>query len=182
MEIDSIVNKICEQSVSRREARNHMNEYLEISRILREKGAKDLEFQKKFSSFYVVRRDGDFKKEYFKIIAKGERDLQQILKRLYRINRKVEFSFATKVIHILDKNAPISDQNVHNVLGSEFEIECRVVVYEKLCEVYKQLLKNRQVQKKLEDIRDLLEPKLDRISDEKILDFLLWKAGGKKEV
>jgi hypothetical protein len=175
MEIDKIVSKIC--TVRKEDASKHMNEYSELSRVLREKGAEDPEFQRKFSSFYRLRRDDKFKKEYFEIIAKKECNLKQILTKLNNLNGKVEFSFATKAIHTINENAPMWDQNVDRTLGDEFGIECKTAIYEKLYEMQKQLLKNGQVRKKISDIRDSLEPERNSVSDEKILDFLLWEAG-----
>ncbi len=182
MKVDYIVNKICKRRVERTKAIRHMEKYLNASNLLKENGAKDHDFQKAFSSFYgVKRRNGAFKKEYFKIISKRKRNLLQILKTLYNVNRKVEFSFATKAIHAIDKTAPMWDRNVRNALGKNFEMECKIehdaVIYEKLCELQKQLLKHRQVRKKIINMRDVLGLKRNSVSDEKILDFLLWNAG-----
>ncbi len=154
--------------------------------------SNNTEFKEKYKSFYVMRTAGlsqqHFEK-YFELLDRHETSLETILNELYVIKtlkqlNSLQFSFATKLLHTLDNNLPIYDNQVKKTLGlpapydysdsNDKKMRSLLSYYEKLKKIYRQLLEKEPVKKLIGDIRKELGWTAEKINDVKILDFILW--------
>jgi len=173
--------------------RNDVERYFYIKKEF-QKGdiLNNLEFQRVYKKFYVMYMGGltqKFFEEYFKILSSRETDLKKILNKLYEIPRKnktkaVHFSFVTKLLHTINNSLPIYDSLVGRAFGLKIEgqdkdarINSCLEVYEKLNLYYKELLSNDKIKKIISDFRKKFDCDNKKISDTKILDFLIWANG-----
>jgi len=154
----------------------------------------NLEFQKTYKKFYVMRfLTQRFFKEYFIILSNRETDLRKILDRLYIIPRKngtkaVHFSFVTKLLHTENNNLPIYDSLVGKAFGlrvtgktKKDKIDSCVEIYDKLKWYYKKLLNSRRVKGIILAFRRNFNCDKKKISDTKVLDFIIWANGQLKK-
>jgi len=154
--------------------------------------AKDLEFQRKFKVFYIMNSAGlsDKQKEkFFELLSNKEKNLEYILSELYKIPRRdgknsIQFSFATKLIYTVDNTKPIYDRNVakiinKNVLGAneKEKINSCIEIFNYLNELYLSLIKENKIKKVISRFRKKFDVNKNRISDVKILDFIIWSLG-----
>jgi len=150
----------------------------------------NLEFQKTYKKFYVMRfLVQRFFKEYFIILSNRETDLRKILDILYTIPRKngtkaIHFSFVTKLLHTKNNDLPIYDSLVGEAFGlkvighnKEDKINSCIKIYDKLKRYYKKLLTNERIKKIILDFRKNFNCGKEKISDTKVLDFIIWSKG-----
>lgn len=150
-------------------------------------------YQKNYVSFYRLRRDRDWIKEYFNILdnyykkhQKGQKYcFRDILQDLYNVpskskkgkyQPKIEMSFASKLLHTIDPNFPIWDSQVRKKLGindSIKTIDDGDKAYKKLCACYASM-KNDPQFKTLVSNFDSLFPKFSGVTETKKIDFYLW--------
>ena len=150
------------------------------------------EFQKVYKKFYVMYIAGltlEFFEEYFKILSSKEMDLKKILNKLYEILRRnktkaVHFSFASKLLHTIDNSLPIYDLLVGKAFDLKVEGQDKVAkinscieVYGKLKLYYRELLGDDRIKKIILDFRKEFDCNVKKISNAKILDFLIWANG-----
>jgi hypothetical protein len=127
--------------------------------------------------------------KYFELLDRRINNLETILNELYEIKtlkqqNSLQFSFSTKLLHTLDNNLPIYDNQVkktiglpdtYNVQDSRYKkTKALLAYYENLKMIYRQLLEKAPIKKLIEDIRNNFEWTADQIGDVKILDFILW--------
>ena len=99
----------------------------------------DKEFQRKFNGFYRVRRNTEWQNAFYDIMERGKKEdwtFESVLRELYDKTGRVEASFASKLIHTLNKDMPIWDQFVLQNLNfkmpickGEKKIQAAVVVW-----------------------------------------------------
>jgi len=153
---------------------------------------KDIEFQRKFKVFYIMNSAGlsDKQKEkFFKLLSNKKSNIKYILSELYKIPRRdgrysIQFSFATKLIHTVDNTKPIYDRNVakiinKNVLGinKKEKINSCIEIFDYLNELYLSLIKENEIKKIILKFRKKFKVDNSKISDIKILDFVMWSFG-----
>ena len=155
-------------------------------------------FQFVFRSYYRLDGAGlsdEQKKEYFKMLAHGESDLENILSNLYKIptlrsRATIQFSFATKLIHTIDNSKPIFDAEVSTVIhkvvsgnSKEEKIESAKSLFIFLENFYLEAIKNKEMQAIIKKFRIKFSADSKKMSDYKVLDFLIWSLGKiKKEL
>lgn len=88
--------------------------YLKIMRIFQDPSQPlDREFQKLFNGFYRVRRGTDWQEACYHIMEMHRTDpsvtFPQLLNELTYHTGKVDFSFATKILHTINPHMPIYD-------------------------------------------------------------------------
>jgi hypothetical protein len=170
---------------------NHFKDYLFIKDRFGS-GQISGEFKGRFDTFYVLngaRGMNDAQKErFFNLLVSRESNIENVLLSLYKIpgygNRNRLFlSFATKLLHTLNDSLPIYDRNVAYVLGLhnpqypptlEDRIKNRISIYEELKTNLSLLLQDAWIQNYLKSMRDELDINSNTVSDEKLLDSLLW--------
>ncbi len=138
-------------------------------------------FQYVYSSFYGLNRalKPEMKAKYFELMEKGG-DIEFIMEQLRNTTNKYHFSFATKLIHTRDNTKPIWDQYAGRVLGIGRPKENYPKKYGQLEELYVKLLESSKCKKQIDKFRKEFEVE-GTVSNEKVLDFLLWGLGKEKK-
>lgn len=154
-------------------------------------------FQFVFRSYYRLDSAGlsdKQKTEYFKLLANGEDNLKTILDNLYELpslktNNTIQFSFATKLLHTIDNGKPIFDAEVAIVFGKsrqgktkEEKIKSCLGIYEFLGSMYSDLLKDERIKELISKFRSKFSVDKNKISDIKVLDFIVWSLGKIKNI
>lgn len=143
----------------------------------------DKDFQRLFSGFYRVRRNAEWKKAYFELFesvkSKPDATFAFILDALYRDTKRVEASFASKMLATVNDSMPIWDkfvlQNLHLKVPSKTGAEKIAAVketYEKIIAWYQTDEARKYLDRFNEAFPDC------GISDVKKTDFALWSDRG----
>ena len=97
-----------------------VRKYLEILERYRSFGCADARFQRLFTGFFRVRRDEAWRTAYYRLFAKyaGANDgLFLLLWDIHSATGRVEASFASKMLALIDPDRPIWDMYVLKNLG-----------------------------------------------------------------
>jgi hypothetical protein len=167
--------------------------YLILKKSYNENGVyyfKD--FKKEFSKFYGIKRfvDDNFIDTYYMKMDefKGENEcnVKKLAKELIDSGNKVQFSFATKMLNIMnDEKYPIYDSNVAKAFGIyttdckniEDKIEDYVTNYMVIGEVYNEMISKHS--QTINDFRETFKYTKSELSDMRIIDIIVWKIGEK---
>lgn len=184
----SIINKL-------EKRKNDVDRYFYITSVFEQNEpiSDNEEFKETYKTFYVMRTAGLSQQhfdKYFELLDGQVNNLERILNELYEIKtlkqqNSLQFSFATKLLHTVNNNLPIYDNQVKKTLGlpdpfkysdnSRYKkTKAILTYYENLKMIYRQLLEKASIKKLIEDIRNKFGWTADQISDVKILDFILW--------
>ncbi|MCX6702996.1 MAG: hypothetical protein NTW60_03995 [Candidatus Wolfebacteria bacterium] len=149
-------------------------------------------FQFIFRSYYRLDSAGlsdEQKTEYFKLLASGNIDLKVILNRLYALptlrgGNTIQFSFATKLLHTIDNDKPIFDSEVSTVIhkvvsgnNKEAKIDSAKILFDYMEDLYLEFSKNKKIQEVIKKFRTRFCVDAKKITDYKILDFIIWSLG-----
>jgi len=90
-------------------------------RMLQVTNASDLEYQRVYKSFYVVRqRSQQWYSDYFNLLEreKSNRDivLAAVLRDIFSLTQRVEASFLSKLVHTIRPELPVYDDFVRGHL------------------------------------------------------------------
>jgi hypothetical protein len=153
-------------------------------------------FQFVFRSFYRLDNAGlspEQKTQYFKSLSNNQPDVKTILLALYNLEtlkkkKSIQLSFATKLIHTINNDQPIYDKYVSSFTGIKYyneptkDIEYKILKaqekYDELCTIYKDVfLINAKLLALVSDFRTEFRIEKSKISDVKVIDFLIWAYG-----
>ena len=150
-------------------------------------------FQFVFRSFYRLDNAGlsdKQKKCFFELLARNRIDLSTVLSELYDIptlrgKNTIQYSFATKLLHTVDNNTPIFDRFIMmtlktgNIKGKtkQEKIESRIENYNTLQEKFYDLIEKKEIKEIISQFRERFSIDKTKISDTKVLDFILWSYG-----
>jgi len=195
-QVEDIIRKIernWEKIISNPKLERGIAKYVFLKERFKDRNGQilaDGEFKSTFCEFYELKRlRTAIKGQYFELLSKSQNKtkLRDILEKLYQIPKnhgggKVQFSFATKLLHTIDNDRPIYDSrvahqlklcNMYNLRGKEAKIEWCETTYKELIQWHKVLLRDRRVKKKIKELRKKFSEAKD-ISKAKALDFILW--------
>jgi hypothetical protein len=82
--------------------------------------SRDHEYQRRFNSFYRVRRGSDWQRPFYRLLQEGKTrrlSFAVTLRELHQATGRVEASFASKLIATLDTSQPVIDSIVLRHLG-----------------------------------------------------------------
>lgn len=82
------------------------------ARVLKCDVTSDREFQRRFDAFYRVRRNSEWRREFFALMEKsksGGTNFSETLQGVYRSTGRIEASFASKLVATLDPSKPVID-------------------------------------------------------------------------
>lgn len=150
-------------------------------------------FQKLFNGYYNIRRPAEWREKnnaLFQEMRAAEKvDFSLIVSRLHEMTRKVEPSFASKMLATIDDAAPVWDRRVISalkhydpklpVVPTEFaggQIERGIAGYQALQEACRDLLAEPIGKRCIEQF-DCYLSDYSAISNMKKLDVVLWCAG-----
>ncbi|MFH0830068.1 MAG: hypothetical protein V1887_02825 [Candidatus Aenigmatarchaeota archaeon] len=134
-------------------------------------------FEKRFKRFYVIRFPSKaVVRELFEFLYNKESDLRTILEGLYRIDKNVQFSFATKIKHTVEPDKPIWDSQIRRAFGLKTPngINDACEKYNELERKFQELLNDDRIKGMLDRTRASLIIDKNDINDVKLLDFILW--------
>jgi len=149
-------------------------------------------FQFVFRSFYRLDNAGlgdEIKNKYFKLLSNKNVNLEMILCELYEIPTKrnlktIQFSFATKLLHTIDNHLPIYDAEASRILGvrvsgktKDEKIKSCIGTYEKMKSIYLEIIDDKEILKLIKKFKERFKLKDNEITNEKILDFIIWSLG-----
>lgn len=167
--------------------------YLILKKLYNENGVyyfKD--FKKEFSRFYGIKRfvDDNFIDTYYMKMdeLKGEKEynVKKLANELIDSDKKVQFSFATKMLNIMnDEKYPIYDSNVAKAFminttdskNIEVKIDDYVANYMIIEKVYTEMISKHS--QTINDFRDTFKYTKSELSDMRIIDIIVWKIGEK---
>mgnify|MGYP001592693961 CR=1 FL=1 len=121
-------------------------------------------------------------------MAEKQANLGIILSELYEIptlkgKNTIQFSFATKLLHTIDNNKPIYDQNLAGIIkrwrqgfNKDEKISSCIEIYNYLEKLYLNMLQDTRITGIISKFRLKFKDSKD-ISDTKILDFIMWSYG-----
>lgn len=143
-------------------------------------------FQKRYSVFYVMWfRQKEWKKCYFELFEQAKKmeprpDFREILKRLNERTRKMEASFASKLVATLDPAKQIIDKYVLEnfelalpPLSRDNRLEETVGVYDKLGDLYHDFFKEPICGEICQRFNNRFSG--SNVTQLKMIDFVLWQ-------
>jgi hypothetical protein len=195
MEIDQIIKKIFERQD---EILSNLNfESIDVYLFLKNEHAKgnilnNFVFQFVFRSYYRLDSAGlsdGIKKHYFELLADKQTKLESILSALYKIptlkgKNTIQFSFATKLLHTIDNDLPIFDSEVGKIFNLKVngtdrntKVTSCIKIYDSLKIFYTELRGKEKIKAIISKFRQKFNVDAGKISDTKILDFIIWSLG-----
>lgn len=180
--MDNLTNKQVQLALSRIE--RGLTTYLWLQRQVRACDvSKNEEFQRRYSGFYRVRRDFKWRLGYFSLLESSKLkgiEFPEALGEINRHCRRIEASFASKLVATLDPSKPVIDKFVleyfelrlprWGVQGREVKT---IDLYNKLCVKYRDLMQNPSG-KLISELFDVRYPDAE-VSDLKKIDLVLWQ-------
>lgn len=165
-----------------------LEDYLYVVENLKKTNvALDEVYQKKYDSFYRVRRNAEWRNVYFYYLEENKyrNDLtfEEVLKYIYKKTGFIEPSFASKLVATINPNMPIWDKNVINYFGIQKQmginkIDKTIQIYSDLCLEYEKKLMNPQICEEICFFKKIINSK--QLTNVKLLDFIAWTLGKKE--
>ena len=148
----------------------------------------DAEFQRRFTRFYVLRRNAAQQKAYYDLLenCKGKENVSfsEILRALYKATGWVEASFSSKLLATIKPDMPIWDSIVLSRLGfkhstsddNEKRLSRSERIYDGIVDWYREFLPTTKAQNAVAAF-DAAFPEYISFTATKKIDFLLWGSG-----
>ncbi|BDR70898.1 hypothetical protein K144313037_23100 [Clostridium tetani] len=180
-------------SILLEKSRKHFKDYYYLLDNLKKVNvAEDMEYQKKYKSFWVMgRRSEKYYKCYFDILENNKYNkditLEFVIKGLYKTelykNARVnfEFSFSSKLIHMINNGKPIYDSKIANFYnlpkctGNDFveRLSKANKIYGFLDYEFRRIKNERLLNSSINKVRTYYDLN-EKITDEKIIDSIIW--------
>jgi hypothetical protein len=156
-----------------------------VSEIDKRDISKDLDYQRTYNAFYVVRRDAKWRKIYFDYFEKQKNNkklsFEEVIQYLYKQTGLVESSFSSKLLSTINPQMPIWDLYVLKNLGFEtkvgkplYKLEQSVRLYREINDYYLGLSESKWGKEVIATFDKVL-PSFKFISSVKKIDFFIWK-------
>ena len=169
------------------EVRSGLKSYFWIqNRLYQCDVTKDEEFQRRYKSFYRVRRSQEWCQSYFALMQKAKNktvNFETTLKQMRKKSGRLEASFVSKFIATLDPNKPVIDKWILKNFGLQLphykakDRERKIVdTYNELVEMYLKLLKEPYIKTLIKKFSQRY-PDIS-ITDVKKIDLVFWKVRG----
>jgi len=171
----------------------HVQNYDNLMRAFAQADAlRDETFRRNYAHFWKLRRVKAWREAYFVLLQnirnQTQLDPREILRYVchetldnHKGGQALEFSFATKLVHMVDPKSPIYDANVRVFyllpeLPGDDDMEARIHrclgVYDALAKEYERILTNGLLCHSIARFKEELNP--ERFTDIKIIDSLIW--------
>lgn len=146
---------------------------------------KDVEFQKKYNSFYRVRRNKEWQIKYYKFFEENKSNknisIEKIMRCLYVETGKVELSFSSKMLATINPKKPIFDSvlsdytnlKLKQISNKDNKLKNAIELYYQLEEWYDEYIKTDKAEKMIE-VFDSILPSFKWIEPIKKIDFIIW--------
>lgn len=173
-----------------------VNTYNWLSENLRARNVTDdAGYQRQYKTYWNMNKfisNPEWYAAYFRFLEQNKNNNQanlcQLCNELYRIpvheNRQcLHFSFATKLIHMINRTMPIYDSRIKNFYflpetGNNFEqkLNCRLNSYDFLKREYQRIIENCLLDRSINSFRERFDNNI--ITDERVIDCLIWSFVG----
>jgi len=153
------------------------------AKVLKCNVTTDREFQRRFTAFYRVRRNSEWRREFFALMESsksGGINFSEALQAIHRSTGRIEASFASKLVATLDPSKPVIDKFVLRCFklrlpnwGLADREENTIELYGKLCLKYDGFMTSPDGVK----IRNMFDERYPnaKIMDIKKIDLVLWQ-------
>ncbi len=153
------------------------------AKVLKCDASTDCAFQRRFTAFYRVRRNPEWRREFFSLMEESKRggiSFSEALQAIHRSTRRIEASFSSKLVATLDPSKPVIDKFVLRCFelrlpywGSAGRVENTIELYEKLCLKYDGFMTSPDGVR----IRNMFDERYPNanIVDIKKMDLVLWQ-------
>lgn len=145
--------------------------------------ATDIDFQRTFNGFYIVRRNEEWRKcyyEHFENIKTGSPTFESIITYLYECTGNIEPSFSSKMFATIFPEKPIWDRYVVQNLNmqltgatKEEKLKNAIILYADMEKWYADFLGSGKGQECIREF-DRVLPTYKGISNIKKIDSILW--------
>ena len=137
----------------------------------------------------AARLSSHFHEVYFSILKDGsDLELASVMLTLYDVSNRangrksLQFSFATKLLHVLNPKLPIYSSEVaafffYQPQRAAARIDDYLSFYDFLVKEYRRIIELKLLKHAIEEFRFHLQPP-EQFSDEKIIDSLIWATVG----
>ena len=143
----------------------------------------DKDFQRKFNSFYVVRRNTNWRKIYYDYMEKNKNNknitFSEIITYLYKKTGNIEASFSSKLLATINPNMPIWDQYILKNLNKELKGNSKeerlinaIELYDDIVKWFNHFLEDPITRKYISALDKIITTY--KISDVKKIDYILW--------
>ena len=171
--------------------------YVWLTRNLRDRSVSaDEAYQREYSSYWGLNGAGlgkEFRDAYFCHLEELKRDskpgvesVEAVARRLWKVpvnrsgRRSLQFSFASKLVHMVNPNLPLYDSRVEDFYflpptSASEKLEAKMESYRFLVEEYDRVLTDGILSSSIQKFRDKFHPDSACYSDIKIIDTLIWK-------
>ena len=148
----------------------------------------DDSFQRKFTYFYRLRRNGTWRQVYYRLFEdykeNGSATFESILRSIYERTGRIEASFASKMLATLKPEMPIWDSIVLSKLDlkpcmsqdKEKRLQKTVEIYNSIVAWYDDFNRSPDAQRFVQEF-DRAFPEFISFSKMKKIDFLIWGSG-----
>lgn len=181
MDIDFDVNKVFQERLA---SSMGLDKYQFImEQIKKTDVSTDVDFQRTFNVFYIVRRNEAWRKvyyEHFESVKYGVPTFASILTHLYECTGNIEPSFSSKMLATIFSDKPIWDRYVIQNLNMELigttkeeRLANAVVLYSNIEKWYADFLQTNKSKECIEAF-DRVMPDYKHISSIKKIDSILW--------
>ncbi len=145
--------------------------------------ATDVDFQRTFNGFYIVRRNESWRKsyyEYFESVKNGSPTFESIITYLYECTGNIEPSFSSKMLATILPEKPIWDRYVVQNLNmqltgatKEEKLKNAIILYSDMEKWYADFLDSEKGKECIREF-DRVLPDYKGISSIKKSDSILW--------
>jgi hypothetical protein len=141
----------------------------------------DPDFRRRFNGFYRVRRATEWQDAFYALMARATGwPFSRVLEELSSATRRLEVSFASKLVASLDPMLPVIDSFVLKNLGLKLppvgatqRARTACEVYTALCDSYSAFLHSDDGRMLVEEFRNRYPEA--RITELKMVDLVLWQ-------
>lgn len=178
---DFDVKKIFESRLAESLGLNKYGKVMELVKTVNV--ATDIDFQRTFNGFYVVRKNADWRRifyDYFEKVKNQNPSFADIITHLYENTGYIEPSFSSKMLATIYPEKPIWDKFVLENLGLELKgntkeerLKNAIILYSEIEKRYEEFKKTEKA-KECIAVFDSALPAYQWITDTKKIDCILW--------
>jgi hypothetical protein len=174
--VESVLPRLCDA----------LDQYLWLQRELRRRNVfLSRDYQKAFNRFYRVRRGTDWQRVFYRLLESAKSKSMTfpvVLRRLYKEQRRVEASFASKLVATIDPELPVIDsrvlENLDVRLSSAGSVDSRI---ERISELHAEMATAFASYLRTSKGRWLVAGFRAKypdaaVTETKMLDLVLWKT------
>ncbi len=162
-----------------------LNQYIALQNDLHEINVStDRDYQKRFNSFYRVRRNAAWQNHYYKLLQKHKSKgitFNDALRAMHKKTGMIEASFVSKLVATINPEYPVIDQFVLANAGLKLPYSGARDRESKICGVYEELRRRIEAFLKTNNGKYLVRKFEDSYPDAKItaikmVDLVLWQS------